>query len=322
MQYRIIKGTGLTVPMLCLGTMMFGGQTSEEDSLKIMDYAFDQGMYFWDTADMYLKGVGETVVGKGLKGRRDRIILASKVGYQIGEGPNGQGLSRRHILNAIDGSLKRLGTDYLDIYYLHHPDYDTDIEETMYTMDMLVRAGKIRYIGVSNFAAWQIADILALCEKRGYAKPVVTQNVYNALTRGIEGELVPFLNAHDMSMLIYNPIAAGLLAGKHRPGAPTDGTRFANSKEYYDRYWNDENFRAVEKLGEIADGLGMSLIELAFKWCASQPHVTGILTGVSKLSHLEQNIRVFDGGLLDAETLAACDEVWRSLAGTRFAYNR
>lgn len=322
MQYRKIQGTALTVPMLCLGTMMFGGQTSEEESLKIMDYAYDQGMYFWDTADFYLQGAGESVVGKGLKGRRDRIILASKVGNQMGDDPNAHGLSRLHILNAIDASLKRLGTDYLDIYYLHRPDYDTDIEETMYTMDMLVRAGKIRYIGVSNFAAWQVADILAVCDKRGYAKPVVTQNVYNALTRGIEGEFVPFLKAHKMSMLIYNPIAAGLLAGKHKPGAPTESTRFANSKEYYDRYWNDENFEAVEKLKKIAEGQGMSLIQLAFKWCASQPHVTGILTGVSKLSQLEQNLTFFDGDLLNAETLAACDEVWRSLAGTRFAYNR
>ena len=192
----------------------------------------------------------------------------------------------------------------------------------MYTMDMLVRAGKVRYIGVSNFAAWQVADILAVCDKRGYAKPVITQNVYNALTRGIEGEFVPFLKAHNMSMLIYNPIAAGLLSGKHKPGDPAAGTRFAGNKEYYDRYWNDENFRAVEKLNEIAEGHGMSLIRLAFQWCASQPHVTGILTGVSKLSQLEQNLTFFDGDPLDAETLAACDGVWRSLAGTRFAYNR
>ncbi len=165
MQYHNLPGTSLKVSALSLGTMMFGGQTSEADSIAIMDCAADGGINFWDTANAYNQGESERIVGKGLKDRRDSIILATKVFNQMGGGLNDHGLSRRHILAAVDASLKRLDTDYIDLYYLHAPDYETGIEETMDTMTGLVRAGKIRYIGVSNYAAWQIADILALCEK-------------------------------------------------------------------------------------------------------------------------------------------------------------
>ena len=322
MQYKKLNGTSLDISALCLGTMMFGGQTNEADSLAILDYAYAQGMNFWDTANAYNQGESEKIVGKALKGRRDDIILATKVFNPMGGGRNDHGLSRRHILAAADASLQRLGTDYIDIYYLHAPDYDTRIEETMSAMNDLVHAGKIRYIGVSNFAAWQIADILAVCDKRGWAAPVITQNVYNALTRGIESELIPFLKAHDLGLAVYNPIAGGLLAGKHRRGTPAENTRFSNNPGYYDRYWSDENFDAVEKLKEIAAAHGISLLELAMKWVAQQPRVTSVITGVSRLEQLQQNITTIEGEVLGSDVLAACDEVWHSLAGTRFAYNR
>jgi aryl-alcohol dehydrogenase-like predicted oxidoreductase len=302
--------------------MMFGGQTNEADSLAIMNYAYENGINIFDTANMYTKGESERITGKGLKGRRDKIILATKVFNQTGDDPNDSGLSRRNILHALEASLKRLDTDYIDMYYLHAPDYQTSLDETLDTMSGLVRSGKVRYLGVSNFAAWQIADILALCDKRGYVAPVITQNVYNAITRGIEAELVPFLQTHGMNLTVYNPIAAGLLAGKHKPGKPTEGTRFGLNKMYADRYWSDENFAAIEKLTKIAEDGGMSLLQLAMKWCAAQKPVTSIITGVSRLSQLEQNIKSIEGEALAAGVLERCDEVWKALAGTRFAYMR
>jgi aryl-alcohol dehydrogenase-like predicted oxidoreductase len=322
MVYNYVGKTGLQASLISLGTMMFGGQTGEAESLAIMDYAFDQGINVFDTANVYNQGQSELIVGKGVKGRRDQIILATKVFGQMGSNPNDAGLSRRNIIAAADASLKRLNTGYIDIYYLHSPDYKTAPEETLSAMSDLVRAGKIRYIGVSNYAAWQIADLLALCDKRGFPAPVITQNVYNLITRGIEPELVPFLREHELALAVYNPIAGGLLAGKHKPGKPEENTRFANNQNYYNRYWSDENFAAVDKLTAIAEESGLSILELSLKWCAAQKHAAAIISGVSRRSQLEQNIRALEGAALSAEILASCDDVWRGLAGVRFAYNR
>lgn len=322
MQYKNLTGTSLKTSLLCLGTMMFGGQTSEADSLAIMDYAYEHGINFFDTANGYHQGKSEEIVGKGLKGRRNEIILATKVYAQMGNNPNDAGLSRRNILSAVDASLKRLDTDYIDIYYMHAPDYETSLEESLETMSSLVKAGKIRYIGVSNYAAWQIADMLSICDKRNYISPIITQNIYNVITRGIETELVPFLEAHHMSMAIYNPIAGGLLAGKHKPGIPEENTRFSTNQIYYDRYWSQVNFAVVEKLTEIAAHQGLSLLQLAMKWCAQQKNVTSIISGVSRLPQMEQNIALIEGEPLTDETLSRCDELWNSLTGSRTKYNR
>ncbi|MCL1818025.1 MAG: aldo/keto reductase [Spirochaetaceae bacterium] len=322
MEYTNLPGTSLKISRVCLGTMLFGGQTSEADSLKIMDYAFEQGINHFDTANIYLQGEGEKIVGKALKGRRNSIILASKVCNQMGENPNDAGLSRRHILSAVEASLKRLDTDYIDLYYQHAPDNETALEETLDAMSGLVRSGKIRYYGVSNYPAWQIADMLAVCDKRGFLPPIVTQNVYNLLTRGIEDELAPFLKAHGMGMIVYNPIAGGMLAGKHKPGTPAENTRFWKNKMYLDRYWMDENFKAVETLAKIASDHGMSLLRLAMKWCLQQECVTSVLSGVSRLEQLQQNIDSVSGAPLGQEVLSKCDEVWRGLVGNRFNYIR
>jgi aryl-alcohol dehydrogenase-like predicted oxidoreductase len=322
MRYNNLPGTSLKVSALSLGTMMFGGQTNEADSVAIMDYAFGEGVNFWDTANVYNQGESERIVGKALKGRRNDIILATKVTGQMGQGINDKGLSRRNIAAAVDASLKRLDTDYIDLYYMHSPDYETRIEETLEAMTGLVRAGKVRYIGVSNFAAWQVADMLAVCDKRGYVAPVISQNVYNAITRGVEAELVPCLNAHGLGMAVYNPIAGGFLAGKHKPGKPAENTRFANNESYYKRYWSDENFAAVEKLMDIAARHNISILQLAMKWCVGRSAVTSIISGMSKLEQIKQNIASLEGEALGTDILEACDIVWRSLAGTRFAYNR
>lgn len=322
MEYRTLPTSNVTMSRLTLGTMMFGKQTSEEESFKIMDYAFDKGITSFDTADLYNVGESEKIVGKWMKGKRDKIILTTKVRGPMGDDPNDQGLSRRHIMSAIDASLKRLDTDYIDFYYMHAPDYETSLEETLDTMTGLVRSGKVRYIGISNYPAWKVADILAICDKRNYVPPVVTQSVYNLLTRGIETELIPCIKEHNMGMVTYNPIAAGMLTGKHKPGKPAEGTRFANAKAYFNRYWNDENFEAVEKLTKIAESHGMTILELSMKWLTAQDSVVSILTGVSKLPQLEQNIASVEGEQLDAEVLAQCDEVWAALAGNRYSYFR
>jgi len=322
MKYNKLPGTSLLVSQISLGTMMFGGQTNEQDSLAILNYAHGAGINFWDTANMYTQGESERIVGKALKGRREDILLATKVFHPMGEKINDQGLSRRAILSAAEASLRRLDTDYIDLYYLHAPDYDTGLEETLETMTGLVRAGKVRYVGISNYAAWQIADVLALCDKRGYVPPVITQNVYNLITRGVETELMPFMKAHHLGMAVYNPFAGGILTGKHQAGKPAGDTRFATNEIYYQRYWSQENFRAVDRLADIAQKAGISLVELSMKWCLSRPGVVSVISGVSRLSQLEQNIAAAGGDPLGQDTLEACDGVWLSLAGTRFQYNR
>lgn len=279
-------------------------------------------MHYETDIEILEPGESERVVGKWMKDHREHVILATKVFGQMGSDPNSAGLSRRNILAAADASLKRLDTDYIDIYYLRAPDRHTDIEETMDAMNDLVKAAKIRYIGVSNYAAWQIADILHVCDKRNYAKPIITENVYNLITRGIESELVPFLQNHKVGLSIYNPIAGGLLAGKHKPGKPAENTRFADSKEYYDRYWSDKNFTAIGELGEIAAKYNMKLLELAMKWCAAQPAVTSIISGVSRLEQIQQNIASLEGDPLPEEAMEECERVWKTLAGNSFSYIR
>ena len=322
MLYNNLPGTGLKISRISLGTMMFGAQTSETDSLSIMNYAYENGVNFWDTADMYNQGESERIVGKALKGRRDEIVLATKVCGQMGTKLNDKGLSRRNILAAVEASLKRLDTDYIDLYYMHKPDYETSIDESLETMSGLVKAGKVRYIGVSNFAAWQIADILAICDKRGYIAPVISQNVYNLITRGVEAELVPFLKEHKMGMAVYNPVAGGFLVGKHTPGKPADNTRFANNEMYIKRYWSEENFAVIEKLTEIASEHGMSVLQLAMRWCVGRACVASVISGVSKLDQIKQNLASVEGSALNESVLEACDDIWRTVAGTRFAYNR
>lgn len=322
MKYNAMPSAGLKVSQFCLGTMTFGGQTNEADSLRIIDYAYDHGVNFFDTANAYTGGESERIVGKALKGRRDQMILATKVYVRMGEGVNDAGLSRHQIIEQVHASLKRLDTDYIDIYYLHQPDYSTPLEESLEAMNTLVKTGKVRYIGVSNYAAWQIADALAICDKRNYVPPVITENLYNMITRGIENEFTGFLAEHPMAMVVYNPIAAGLLTGKHQWGEPTKGTRFEGNALYINRYWNKEIFTAVEALKGIAQNAGISLLEMAMKWCIQQSKVTSVISGASKLEHVQQNIASIEGEPLSPDILEQCDNVWKKLAGPVAKYNR
>jgi aryl-alcohol dehydrogenase-like predicted oxidoreductase len=322
MEYNNLPGTGVKVSKLCLGTMMFGGQTNEADSLSILDYCYEQGVNFWDTADMYQGGESERITGKALKGRREDIVLATKVFYPVGDKLNNRGLNRRHIMESIDHSLRRLNTDYVDLYYMHAPDYDTPPEETLDTLSCLVRSGKVRYLGVSNYASWQIADILGLCELKGFVKPVISQNIYNLLLRDVEQELAPCLNAHNMGMAVYNPIAGGFLSGKYKNRDKGTNTRFTNQQNYVDRYWSEENFAALEKFEAIAKKEGMNLLELSLRWCINRPSINTLVGGVSKLEQIKLNVAAMNNTALSREAIAACDEVWHAMAGKRFAYNR
>ncbi len=320
MENTNLRGTGLTVSRVCLGTMTFGGQLNEQESIKVIKHALDSGINFFDTADIYTGGQSEIITGKGLKGCRENVVLASKVGGRSGQGPNGSGLSRKHIISSVEQSLKRLDTDYIDIYYMHFPDPNTPLEETMETMNSLVKSGKVRYIGMSNFAAWKMMDALSICDKRGWVGPSVTESVYNIITRGIETELVPFIQEKKIGLTIFNPLAGGLLSGKHGE-RPLENTRLSEAG-YYKRYWNDDSLTAMQQLSEIAQNYDMSLLELSLRWCVSYSYVDSVILGVSRFEHLTQNLSYINKGALSSEIIAQCDEVWKKLSGNRFAYSR
>jgi len=321
-EYRHLTGTGIKVSRLCLGTMTFGEQVGEQDAISMTHFALDQGVNFIDTASTYTKGRSEEIVGKALRGRRDKVILATKAGFPVGDGPNESGLSRVHVIRQLEISLRRLQTDYVDIYYMHLPDSRTPLDEALETFSILVRSGKVRYVGVSNFAAWQVCGMLWKSDRNGYVAPAVSQMVYNLITRGIEQEFVPFIREHKLGLVVYNPLAGGLLTGKHRPDAVPENTRFSLNKGYMDRYWHEDNFRAVGMFSEIARTSGIGPVELAMRWCATQPFVDSIIIGFSKFEQLRQNLASLDGGELPPDVMAACDEVWKRLSGNRFSYIR
>jgi aryl-alcohol dehydrogenase-like predicted oxidoreductase len=323
MEFRTFSRTGLKASRLSFGAMTFGGQTDEATAQRIIDCCLDAGINFIDTANVYNGGAAETIVGKTLKGRRDRVILASKVRGKMGDAPDDSGLSRAAIRKAIDTTLTRLGTDYLDLYYLHQPDYNTPIEETLDAMEELVRAGKVRFPAISNYAAWQVEEILWICEKRGYKPYFISQPMYNLIARGIEDEYLPFCRRFGVAVVSYNPLAGGLLTGKHsRQKAPTPGTRFDGNKMYLDRYWVEDDFAAVEELRAIAAEAGKTLVELALQWLLTQSDVDSIILGASRLEQLQENIKAAEGPRLDQSILDRCDSVWKRLRGVTPKYHR
>ena len=323
MECRTLPQTDLEVSRLSYGTMPFGSQADEAASRRLVDRCLDAGINFFDTANMYNMGKAETILGKALEGRRKNVILATKVRHKMGEAADESGLSRAAIHKAIDASLRRLGTDYVDLYYLHWPDYDVPIEETLAAMDELVRAGKVRYTAISNYAAWQLCEILWIAEKNGYKAPHVTQPMYNLLARGIEEEYLPFCKKFGMAVIPYNPLAGGLLTGKHsRAKGPLEGTRFDKNQMYMNRYWHADYFDAVEELRGIAKEAGKTLIGLSLQWLLSHEQVDSVILGASRMEQLDENLKACEGGSLDAATLERCDAVWARLRGITPKYNR
>ena len=322
METRTLPRSGLKVSRLCFGTMTFGGQADEATSLRMVDTCLDRGINFFDTANIYTNGSSETILGKALKGRRDRVVLASKCAAKMGPGPDQAGLSRAAILRAVDESLTRLQTDYLDLYYLHWPDYSVPIEESLGTLGELVRAGKVRHAAASNYASWQLCRMLWLAEKNGTPPITVTQPMYNLIARGIEAELLPMCREFGIATVVYNPLAGGILTGKQNFEAPIAGTRFDKNQMYLDRYWHQQNFAAVQELTKIAQAAGRSLVSLALNWVLHHTTADCVILGASKLAQLEENIRVAEEGALPAETVKACDDVWLRLRGPVPKYNR
>lgn len=322
METRTLPHTSLTVSRACLGAMTFGKSSDEATARRIVDACLDRGINFYDTANVYNAGVAESMLGKILKGRRDRVVLASKVGFKMGDAPDDVGLSRAAILKAIDQSLTRLGTDYLDLYYLHTPDWDVPIEESLETMDELVRAGKVRYPACSNYAGWQVVRMLWVSGQKGYQAPFVSQPMYNLLARGIEQEYLAMSKAFGVSTVVYNPLAGGLLTGKQQRERPLPGTRFDNNRLYLDRYWHPAYFDAVDELQTTAAREGRSLVDLALGWLLHHTAADCVILGASTLAHLEQNLDALEKGPLRPETVAACDAIWRKLRGITPQYNR
>lgn len=321
MEHTRLGGTGLQVSRLCLGTMTFGVQCDEPTSAAIMDRAAEGGITFIDTADVYPTGgdlstVGRTeeIVGRWLKGRRDDFVLATKCAATMGPLPWQRGSSRKHVMEAVDASLRRLQTDYIDLYQLHMPDPATPIEETLAALDDLLHAGKVRYLGCSNFAAYQIATALGRSRALRLARFESVQPRYNLLFREIERELLPLATEEGLGVVPYNPIAGGMLSGKHRRGAPTDGTRFTLgrvSSRYQERYWHDAAFDTVDQLRALAGQAGMGMVQLALAWVLANPAITSPIVGASRPEHLTESLKAVEVRLpadlkaeLDALTLA------------------
>ena len=289
--------TGMPVSQLCLGTMTFGLQADEETSRAIMDRALEGGITFFDTADAYPLGgdrstVGRTeeVIGRWLSGRREDVILATKANAPTSARRWDRGNSRRHLIDACDASLRRLDTDYIDLYQLHADDPATPLDETIRALDDLVTAGKVRYVGVSNWAAWRIARSIGISELERRISFVSVQPRYNLLYRAIERELLPLCRAESLAVIPYNPLAGGLLTGKHsRSSTPTEGTRFtlgSAADRYQDRYWHDAAFDAVDSLKAVAEDVGIPLTTLAVAWVLAQDGITSPIIGASRPDQL------------------------------------
>ena len=322
MDTRTLSGTDLQTSPLVMGTMTFGSQVEAPEAKEMVDVCLDAGVTFFDTANAYNAGRSEEILGESLAGRRDEALIATKVFNPMGDGPDDAGLGHRAITKALDASLERLRTDRVDLYYLHQPDPQVPIEESMGALEELRASGKIRYWATSNYAAWQIADMYRRSDRHGWQCPAIAQQMYNPIARRLDDEYAAFAAAYDLSTIAYNPLAGGLLTGKHqRDGAPQARSRFTLDM-YRDRYWNDAQFDAVERLGEIAGSAHLTLIELSFRWLLTRPLVDAVLIGASNLQQLQSNLDACSDDPLDAEVLDACDAVWGTLQGAAPKYNR
>jgi aryl-alcohol dehydrogenase-like predicted oxidoreductase len=327
MKTKRMGRTGLHVSEICLGTMTFGNQCDEPTSHAIMQKAFDAGVTFFDTADAYplgasLETVGRTeeYIGRWLKGRREQIVLATKFFGKMGQGPNEKGGSRKHIIQAVEASLRRIQTDYIDLYQMHFPDAETPLDETLRALDDLVHSGKVLYIGCSNYPAWLLTKALWTSDKLGLARFDCVQPRYNLLFRHIEAELFPLALDQGVGVISYNPLAGGVLTGRYQPGQkPSEGTRFTVNnagKLYQARYWQDAQMQAVERLKAFCQERNLSVAQLALAWVLAQPAITSAIVGASKPEQLDQTIPAVDL-VLDEQMLEVCNDAWYQLPRER-----
>src|SRR6201996_7021485 len=305
MDHARLGRTGLQVSRLCLGTMTFGLQTDEEKAFAILDRAAEGGIDFLDSSDAYplggdlsTRGVTEEILGRWLRGKRDRFIVATKCFAPTGPAPFDAGNSRKHILSAVEASLRRLGTDYIDLYQLHGYDRSTPIDETLSALDDLVHQGKVRYTGCSNFLTYQLVRAIGRSETLGLARLDSVQPRYNLLFRQIEREMLPFCAEEGVGVIPYNPIAGGLLTGKHsRTAPPAEGTRFTlgtAAANYQNRYWHEREFDTVDELLQLADKAGTSLVTLAVAWVLANPAITAPIIGASRPDQLDASLAALD----------------------------
>ncbi|WEX06665.1 aldo/keto reductase [Rhodococcus sp. RCBS9] len=315
----------LELPKLVLGTMTFGDTVDISGAGSMLDAALGAGISHIDTANGYASGESERMLAKLLHGRRDSVTLATKAGMPHPDAGDNSPLSTEGLRASVEGSLRRLDTDYVDLFYLHQPDRTVTLTETLTTVAELVAEGKIRTLGVSNFAAWQISEINYTADTVGAPRPIVAQQLYNLLARRIEEEYAEFADVTGLTTMVYNPLGGGLLTGRHTfDESPADG-RFGDSRlasMYKERYWNTQIFDAIAQLTAIAEQSGISLTELALRWLVSKPVAGSLLLGGSKVTHLESNIAAIGRGPLDASTVEECDLVGAALRGPMPNYNR
>ncbi len=325
MEYRKLGRTGLKVSELCLGTMTFRWTSTEAESLAVLDRAFDAGINFIDTADVYSRwaegndgGVAEAIIGKWLKTKpRNQIVIATKVRGRMWDGPNGEGLSRQHIMLAVEDSLRRLGVEAIDLYQVHHPDHDTPLEETLRALDDLVRQGKVRYLGASNYPAWLLTKALWISDKHGLARFESIQPHYHLLNRPeVEPELAALCLDQGLGMIPYSPLAAGFLTGKYRPGQVPEGSRGANDPRIQARM-TERNFALLDALEEMGRERGKSILQMALGWLLTLPQMTAPIIGANTVEQLEGSLGAAGLRLTEAE-MARLDE----LTGGNRAWDR
>jgi aryl-alcohol dehydrogenase-like predicted oxidoreductase len=308
MQYRTLGRTGIKVSPYCLGAMMFGGlgNSDHDECIRIIHKALDFGVNFIDTADRYSRGESEEIVGKALKGRRDNIVLATKVHGPMGEDPNQQGNSRRWIMRAVEASLRRLQTDHIDLYQVHRPSPETDIEETLSALTDLVRAGKVRAIGSSTFPASQIVEAQWVAERRGLARFRTEQPPYSILNRSTEREVLPLCQTYGMGALVWSPLAKGMLTGRYRRGRPLPES--LRVKAFPEQMTDERNLDAVERLIPLAEKAGLSLTHMAMAFVMAHPGVTSAILGPRTMQQLD-DLLAGAGVVLSDEILDRIDEV-------------
>jgi aryl-alcohol dehydrogenase-like predicted oxidoreductase len=312
MQYRSLGASGLKVSAIGLGTNQLGRKVDLASAKNIIHAALDAGINFIDTADIYSNGRSEEFIGEALSGRRAQALIATKVSHPMGDGPNQRGASRHHILEGVEASLRRLKTDYIDLYQIHTWDSGTPIDETMRALEDLVRWGKVRYIGASNFSAWQLVRANDLAEFHGWLRFVSIQPHYHMLERGIESELIPACQYFQIGILPYFPLAGGFLTGKYRPDQPPPPGSRGETSQYVQRYMTPENFSRLEALAGYAQERGHTMGELAHAWLLAQPQVASVISGATQVAHVQANAVASEWELSDLE-VAEIDDLLKQV---------
>lgn len=309
MEYRTLGRTGVQVSELCLGCMSFGRRTDEAESIRMIDRALEAGINFFDTANVYNGGLSEEVTGKALEGKRDRVVLATKVHGRMGDGPNDQGNSRYHLVQQVEASLKRLRTDRIDLYYLHRPDPATALEEELRALDDLVRQGKVLYAGTSHYPAWVLCRALDTCDRQGLRPFVADQPRYNVGCRQIEAELLPFCAESGYGVVPHSPLYGGVLSGKYAADAPPPaGSRGANEGDDVVRRLTDKNLRVAGAVTGVAEACGRSSAQVAINWTLINPLINSIIIGPRTMEQLEDNLGSV-GWVMDQELQQKLNEV-------------